>query len=786
MSRVIAHRICTMMLGMLSGASVQAQSVAARPALPPGQALPTSQTLPPGQALPTGGTVVSGQVTVNKTSNTLTIDQSSQNAIVDWQSFSIGSGNAVKVVQPNSSSALLDRVTGNTPSVIAGQLDANGEVFLINPNGIAITNAGVIDVGGGFVASTLGLSDQDFKDGKFNLSGNGASAGVNNAGTITVGRGGYAALLGGTVKNPVLIAVPVGKVGLGSGEAATLDVSGDGFLQVAVPTRSSGQTALIQSSGSINAQGGTVIMSAATARSAARNAINLSGLVQANSISGHEGAITLSGGAGGEVAVSGTLDVSAAPGAAPSAGPRVFTVVPNGPEPVLEFACALVEELARSGRAELVWDVRASAHTAEWFNRLEEANDYVVYLAEADATGWTRQCCRQADLVLLAADAHGDPRPWPDGVLEAAQRAGIPIELALLHRGSVTPGAAARWLAGSRAVSHHHIVDGADIGRLARLVTRRGVGLVLSGGGARGFAHLGVIRALREARIPIDFVGGASIGSIIAAGVANGWSDEEMRCRYRRSFVETNPVSDYTFPFVALTRGRKVTGLLRREFTEVRIEDLRVPFFCISASLSTGRAFEHREGPLWLALRASVAIPGVLPPVFLGDEVLVDGAAINNLPVDAMQRHAPGLVIGCDVGAERNLHCDFDPADQPPLWRFFSRSSRGRRRINIFQVLMRAGVINGASTAAAQRELADVLLKPPLDDVDLLNWRAFDRAIAAGYDYARVALDGESRLPRLSPAAAPLARPVSLAAEISRRLQAAALTVRGAPRPPAC
>jgi NTE family protein len=473
-------------------------------------------------------------------------------------------------------------------------------------------------------------------------------------------------------------------------------------------------------------------------------------------------------------------------GAAPSAGPRVFTVVPNGPEPVLEFACALVEELARSGRAELVWDVRASAHTAEWFNRLEEANDYVVYLADADATGRTRQCCRQADLVLLAADAHGDPRPWPDGVLEAAQRAGIPIELALLHRGSVTPGAAARWLAGSRAVSHHHIVDGADIGRLARLVTRRGVGLVLSGGGARGFAHLGVIRALREARIPIDFVGGASIGSIIAAGVANGWSDEEMRCRYRRSFVETNPVSDYTFPFVALTRGRKVTGLLRREFTEVRIEDLRVPFFCISASLSTGRAFEHREGPLWLALRASVAIPGVLPPVFLGDEVLVDGAAINNLPVDAMQRHAPGLVIGCDVGAERNLHCDFDPADQPPLWRFFSRSSRGRRRINIFQVLMRAGVINGASTAAAQRELADVLLKPPLDDVDLLNWRAFDRAIAAGYDYARVALDGESRLPRLSPAAAPLARPVSLAAEISRRLQAAALTVRGAPRPPAC
>ncbi len=138
---------------------------------------------------------------------------------------------------------------------------------------------------------------------------------------------------------------------------------------------------------------------------------------------------------------------------------------------------------------------------------------------------------------------------------------------------------------------------------------------MLSGGGARGFAHLGVIRALREARVPIDFVGGSSIGSIIAAGVAVGWSDDEMRMRYRRSFVDTNPVNDYTFPFVALTRGRKVSRLLQREYGDVLIEDLRRPFFCISANLTTGRALEHRDGRLVDALRASVAIPGVMPPV---------------------------------------------------------------------------------------------------------------------------------------------------------------------------
>lgn len=219
--------------------------------------------------------------------------------------------------------------------------------------------------------------------------------------------------------------------------------------------------------------------------------------------------------------------------------------------------------------------------------------------------------------------------------------------------------------------------------------------------------------------------------------------------RYRRSFVDTNPVNDYTFPFVALTRGRKVSRLLQREYGDVLIEDLRRPFFCVSANLTTGRALEHRDGRLADALRASVAIPGVMPPVYRGEDVLVDGAAINNLPVDIMQAHAPGFLIGSDAGADR-----FVP---------------GRRRINIFQILMHAGMINNASSAAAQRELADVLLKPPLANVDLLNWQAFDRAIQAGYDYARRALESLPAIPRLPPAAENKPRN-SLAVELARRL----------------
>ena len=151
---------------------------------------------------------------------------------------------------------------------------------------------------------------------------------------------------------------------------------------------------------------------------------------------------------------------------------------------------------------------------------------------------------------LLAARARAEVQPWPVSVTDAALNRGARMELALLHDGTIEAGAAGWalaqvWYRWRRGIITSSIPP--TLGRVARLLTHRGVGLVLSGGGARGFAHLGVVRALREARIPIDFIGGASIGAIIAAGVAMGWGDEEMRVRYRRCFVDTNPVNDYTF-----------------------------------------------------------------------------------------------------------------------------------------------------------------------------------------------------------------------------------------------
>ncbi|TRL41224.1 GLUG motif-containing protein [Rhizobium straminoryzae] len=262
-----------------------------------------------GEPLPNGGQVVSGSVAIGTSGSAMTLTQGSDKAIVNWNGFSVGQGHSVTFVQPSSSSAILNRVTGNTTSTIAGTVTGNGQVYLINPNGIAITSTGAVNVGGGFVASTLDVSNEDFLNGQYSFKGNGASAGVSNEGIITVGRGGYAALIGGTVKNDGMIAVPLGKAGLGSGEQATLDLSGDGFLQVALPTKNGAERdgALVENAGAIAAEGGTVVMKAATARNAARHAVNISGSIEADSVSGRNGEIVIGGGDGGHVAISGKV-----------------------------------------------------------------------------------------------------------------------------------------------------------------------------------------------------------------------------------------------------------------------------------------------------------------------------------------------------------------------------------------------------------------------------------------------------------------------------------------------
>ncbi|MBN8885296.1 MAG: patatin-like phospholipase family protein [Rudaea sp.] len=441
------------------------------------------------------------------------------------------------------------------------------------------------------------------------------------------------------------------------------------------------------------------------------------------------------------------------PGNARYSPPRTFAILPHDAGVDAQgFVRSLATVLSSYGSCALIDAATAQGRDAAWLHSVELAHRYVLLLGDANDAGWRERCARQADAFLLPVNAADEASAWPEVAYINAERSALRTRhLVLLHQGDVGLGRAAAWLAQVRGARHHHVRGdraAADIERIARLLIGRSMGLVLSGGGARGFAQIGVVHALRESGQQIDYVGGTSIGAIIGAGVAADWSGEEMFYNYRRAFVDGRPLRDYTFPFVSLTRGRRVARLLREAFGERDLSDLVLPFYAVTANLTVGAAQIHRAGPLWLWLRAASAIPGVLPPVFHRGEVFVDGAVINNLPVDPMREHGIGDVIGIDIGADDVLRAQVEEFALPSAFRLALQRLRGRRlRPGIVNILLRAGMVNSEAASTARRAETSLLLAPPVQNVGLLDWHKYEQAIAAGYRYAREVL-GRGAKPR--------------------------------------
>ena len=263
-------------------------------------------------ANPTGGQVVGGIATIAAPNpNTTKITQTSQNAVINWQSFSVGANEYVQFLQPDSSATILNRVIGSNPSSIFGNITANGQVFLVNPNGILFGRGAVLDVGS-LVASTQDIGDTDFMSGKYDfVKGSGApDASVMNLGTINVRAGGYVVLAGDYVENDGVIQAKTGQVLLAAGGGTTLTLSDNALISYAVNGATLANLAGVDNTGEITAEGGTVIMTADVANALTATAVNNSGFVAARSIQGHAGLIVLSA-TGGETENSGTLDASA-------------------------------------------------------------------------------------------------------------------------------------------------------------------------------------------------------------------------------------------------------------------------------------------------------------------------------------------------------------------------------------------------------------------------------------------------------------------------------------------
>jgi len=373
-----------------------------------------------------------------------------------------------------------------------------------------------------------------------------------------------------------------------------------------------------------------------------------------------------------------------------------------------------------------------------WVCGWEDRFQYVLFQGDPARPHWTKRCLRQADVVLViaAADAHPPQQAGLGAPFDELSR--VRTELVLLHGDPSFAPDARRWLEASRFSRYHHVRADRDddYRRVARSLAGRAIGLVLSGGGARGFAHIGVIKAMLEHGVPIDAIGGSSMGAILAAQYAAGYDVPTMIARTREAFVGRQAL-DFTLPVVALTTGSATVAKMKRLFGDTYIEDLGVPYFCVSTNLSRAMSVVHDRGPLWLWTRVSCAIPGLAPPVTHAGDLLVDGGLLNNLPADVMRTRCDGFVVGVDVTPGVDLVTNgtwpVHMSGWPHAWDRITRKASARLHPSIVEILSRTALVGSMRDAARMQAHCDLYIQPDVGHFAMTDFRAIDALVEAGY-----------------------------------------------------
>jgi len=379
-----------------------------------------------------------------------------------------------------------------------------------------------------------------------------------------------------------------------------------------------------------------------------------------------------------------------------------------------------------------------------WMDEQERIHRFVLLKADGENDAWRFRCMRRADCVLLVTNRPpgreirtllfcGDDRKF----LPANER----YLVSLGETGSFSTLQSKPWMQDVSLTRHIRLRQGtaSDLGRLARHLAGKALGLVLGGGGARALAQIGVIDAMRRNGFPIDMVGGCSMGAVVGAMHCMGWSTDQLMEACREAFTKRNPLSDYTFPKRALVKGKVIEAYLQSAFGETFMEDLNTEFFCVSSDLRNARLAVHSTGLLWEALRASLSMPGILPPVAMDDMLLVDGAMLNNLPVDIMKKAGGGFVVAVDVTQpNRPLRGDIKPVsgEQKSL----SRAQIKEPSPSIVEVIMRSLCLGSARSVQENSQLADLYINLPLVEFGFTDFKSLGRLVAMGREHAETLL----------------------------------------------
>jgi NTE family protein len=421
---------------------------------------------------------------------------------------------------------------------------------------------------------------------------------------------------------------------------------------------------------------------------------------------------------------------------------------------------AYVDDMLGAGAAQVsLLEEEANNRVTAWLESVEQQNNYVFYLPDEAADEWTRRCIRQADEILLVADAMASPglTRLETTLLSGEQRLTTARQtLVLMHpAGLEFISGTSKWLKNRNVGYFMHIradKSAHDFGRLERYLTDEMIGLVLAGGGAKGFAHIGVWRALQEMNIPVDMIGGTSMGAMMGGIMAFDWDYQKIYDTCRE--IAYSPLkSDFSIlPIVSLFKGKVLDRVLQRHYLDHEIEDCPFSFYCVSSNMTLAKPQIHTRGNMFHAIRASGAIPAVVPPVVDGNSLLIDGGIFNNFPTDVMVGNGARFIIGVDFLVDQSRGVTYNQV--PSNWRVLMRRWLGgndrHRYPTMLGTIIESTTLYSAYTQKQNSDKTDIYINPDVSNFSMLEWKAYDKIVQKGYEEAkRILQEAGDNLPNM-------------------------------------
>jgi len=405
-------------------------------------------------------------------------------------------------------------------------------------------------------------------------------------------------------------------------------------------------------------------------------------------------------------------------------------------------------EYGREGASASEPDDPSTAGIVSWLGEMEAGHSYLIFAGAyeqgPEISAWTQRCIGRADRVLIVADPREGPTPGAAEEMVSRMETPLRTELVLWHPAdTVRPQGTAAWLEARNGLHAHHHVRMGDRGhmdRLARRLTGNAVALVLSGGSARGFAHMGVHRAMEELGIPIDYVGGTSMGAVMGGTMVTRESNAEL-VAVAREVADPKNIFDRTLPITSVMASKKVTRLMQQVFGEAQIEDQWIPFYCVAANLTTAEPVVFRRGALWRAVRMSLSIPAVFAPVIADGDVVVDGGVMDNFPTQVMAGVCESVrIVGVNVSPFREKKRYYDFETDVSGWRvLLSRLNpfaKSLRTPSLIGTVVRTMEINSIRRSKESEAVVDVLIQPDVKQFGSTEYDRYEELSRAGYEAA--------------------------------------------------